>query len=50
MRGAFFLFMAPSFLGILLFVLLPFLDVFKRSFTTAVTGEFNGIQNYKTIL
>lgn len=41
--------MAPSFLGILLFVLLPFLDVFKRSFTTAVTGEFNGIQNYKTI-
>ncbi len=49
MRGAFFLFMAPSFLGILLFVLLPFLDVFKRSFTTAVTGEFNGIQNYKTI-
>ncbi len=49
MRGAFFLFMAPSFLGILLFVLLPFLDVFKRSFTMAVTGEFNGIQNYKTI-
>ncbi len=43
------MFMAPSFLGILLFVLLPFLDVFKRSFTTAVTGEFNGIQNYKTI-
>lgn len=49
MRNAFFLFMAPSFLGVLLFVLLPFLDVFKRSFTTAVTDRFNGIQNYKTI-
>lgn len=49
MRTAFFLFLAPSFLGVLLFVLIPFLDVFKRSFTTAVTNQFNGIQNYKTI-
>lgn len=46
---AFLLFMAPSFLGVLIFVLLPFLDVFKRSFTTAVTNQFNGIQNYQTI-
>lgn len=46
---AFLLFMMPSILGVLIFVLLPFLDVFKRSFTTAVTGQFNGIQNYKTI-
>ena len=49
LRGAFFLFMAPSFLGVLIFVLIPFLDVFKRSFTTAVTSQFNGVQNYKTI-
>ena len=49
LRRAFFLFMAPSLIGVLIFVLLPFLDVFKRSFTTAVTGQFNGIQNYKTI-
>lgn len=48
-RKAFLLFMAPSFLGVLIFVLLPFLDVIKRSFATAVTGQFNGIQNYKTI-
>ena len=46
---SFMLFMAPSFLGVLLFVLLPFLDVWKRSFTTAVTGQFNGIRNYQTI-
>lgn len=41
--------MMPSILGVLIFVLLPFVDVCKRSFTTAVTGQFNGIQNYKTI-
>ncbi|MBP3477231.1 MAG: sugar ABC transporter permease [Lachnospiraceae bacterium] len=46
---AFLVFMMPSFLGVLIFVLLPFLDVIKRSFATAVTGQFNGIQNYKTI-
>ena len=46
---AFFLFMLPSFLGVMIFVLIPFLDVVRRSFTTAVTNQFNGIQNYKTI-
>lgn len=48
-KRAFFLFLTPSFLGVAVFVLLPFLDVFKRSFTTAVTGRFNGIQNYRMI-
>lgn len=48
-KRAYFLFLAPSFLGVAVFVLLPFLDVLKRSFTTAVTGRFNGIQNYKMI-
>lgn len=33
----------------MLFVILPFADVVKRSFTTAVTGQFNGIKNYQTI-
>lgn len=48
-RGAFLAFLLPSFLGVAFFVLLPFLDVFKRSFTTAVTGEFVGLQNYITV-
>lgn len=48
-RRAFLAFLLPSFLGVMFFVLLPFLDVFKRSFTTAVTGEFVGIQNYVTV-
>lgn len=46
---AFFLFLAPSLLGVVIFVVMPFLDVFKRSFTTAVTGQFRGIENYKII-
>lgn len=48
-KRAFFLFLFPSLLGVILFVLLPFLDVFKRSFTTAVTGRFRGVENYKLI-
>lgn len=48
-RRYFFLFLAPSFLGVMFFVLLPFADVIRRSFTTAVTGQYNGIQNYKLI-
>lgn len=43
------LFLFPSFGGIMLFVLLPFADVVKRSFFTAVTGEFAGMQNYRVI-
>lgn len=48
-RRAFLRFLAISMAGVLLFVIVPFLDVFRRSFTTAVTGQFNGIENYKTI-
>lgn len=43
------MFLLPSFAGIVVFVLLPFMDVVKRSFTTAITGQFNGVKNYQTI-
>lgn len=46
---AFFLFLAPSLAGVLVFVLVPFLDVVGRSFKTVVTDRFVGFQNYKTI-
>lgn len=46
---AFLCFLFPSLAGVTLFVLLPFLDVVKRSFQTAVTGEFTGIKNYGVI-
>ncbi|MDE7008296.1 MAG: sugar ABC transporter permease [Lachnospiraceae bacterium] len=48
-RKFFYVFVLPGFLGIVVFVLLPFGDVVRRSFTTAVTGQFNGIQNYRTV-
>lgn len=41
--------MAPSVIGVVIFVLIPFLDVFRRSFNTAVTNQYIGMQNYKTI-
>lgn len=46
---AFLLFLAPSLLGVAVFVLMPFLDVFERSFRTVVTGQFVWFDNYKTI-
>lgn len=46
---AFLLFLAPSLLGVAVFVLMPFLDVFGRSFRTVVTGQFVWFDNYKTI-
>lgn len=43
------IFLSPSLAGVLIFVMFPFADVVKRSFTTAVTGEWNGIENYKLV-
>ena len=33
----------------MVFVLVPFLDVVKRSFSTAATGQFQGVKNYLAI-
>lgn len=46
---AFLAFLAPSLSGVLLFVLLPYADVIRRSFLTAVTGEQAGMENYRMI-
>lgn len=44
-----FLFILPSFLGVSIFVLIPFIDIIKRSFTN-VTGElFVGFYNYEKV-
>ncbi len=42
-------FLLPSFLGVTVFVLIPFLDVVRRSFVTAVTQEWSGINNYRNV-
>ena len=43
------LFVLPSLLGVCIFLLVPFIDVVRRSFTEAVSGVFVGLDNYKTI-
>lgn len=44
------LFLSPGLAGVILFVLLPFSDVVRRSFSTAVTGEWSGIRNYDLVM
>ena len=39
-------FILPSLCGLILFYLLPYLDVIKRSFSSPVTGAFTGLDNY----
>lgn len=43
------LFLLPSLAGVIIFVLVPFLDVIRRSFTAAVTGVWVGLANYRTV-
>ncbi len=44
------LWILPSFLGVLVFYLLPYADVVRRSFSGAVDNSFAGIENYRTVL
>lgn len=43
-------FIGVSFMGVLIFVLIPFADVVRRSFLTVMSGEFAGLNNYKTVI
>ncbi len=45
-----YIFLLPSLLGISIFVLLPFMDVIRRSFTEAMSTKFVGLSNYKTVI
>ena len=44
------LLLAPSLLGVGIFTLIPFADVFRRSFQKAVGTGFVGLENYRTVL
>ena len=48
-RRAFAAFLAPSFIGVMIFVLLPFADVIQRSFMTVMSGKFVELDNYKKV-
>jgi multiple sugar transport system permease protein len=41
-----YLFLAPSLIGVSVFVLLPFCDAVRRSFYEAMSGKFVGVENY----
>lgn len=43
------IFLLPSLLGVASFVLLPFAEMIRRSFYTAVQGVFCGFANYKAV-
>ncbi|MEF9960014.1 MAG: sugar ABC transporter permease [Cellulosilyticaceae bacterium] len=42
-------FIAPSLIGVLIFILIPFIDVIRRSFFGAMSGKFVGLKNYSAI-
>lgn len=44
-----YLFLAPSFIGVSVFVLIPFGDAIRRSFYEAMSGKVVGIKNYITV-
>lgn len=48
--GKAYLFLLPNLVGTTCFVLIPFLDVFRRSCLQAVGSEFVGLSNYRAVL
>ena len=42
--------LAPSLLGVGIFILSPFIDVFRQSFQKAVGTGFVGLENYRTVI
>lgn len=45
-----YLFILPSFLGVIIFYVIPYLDVIRRAFTNALSGKFVGLDNFKLVL
>lgn len=43
------LFIAPSLIGVTVFVLIPFMDTVRRSFFTAIGNRFVGVDNYRSV-
>lgn len=44
------LFVLPGFIGVFIFVIMPLVDVIRRSFQLGGMGAFVGIENYKTVI
>jgi multiple sugar transport system permease protein len=48
-QGVGMLFLVPGLVGVCCFVLVPFGDVVRRSFFTALSGEFVGLGNFRAV-
>lgn len=44
------LFLFPSLIGVSVLILIPFLDVIRRSFTAVLSGNFMGFTNYRIVI
>ena len=44
-----FLFLLPDLIGVACFTLLPFLQVIRRSFLSAVSAQWVGFKNYQAV-
>ncbi|MGL4799707.1 MAG: carbohydrate ABC transporter permease [Cellulosilyticaceae bacterium] len=42
-------FMLPSLIGVMVFIFIPFIDVIRRSFFSAMSGKFVGAKNYMNV-
>lgn len=49
-RWAGILFILPSLLGVGIFLWIPFLDVVRRAFVTAIDGRWVGLHNFRTVI
>ena len=49
-EGIAWIFLAPSLLLVAVMVLLPFCDILRRSFSSAMSGQFVGLANYQRVL
>lgn len=47
--GKAWLFLLPSIIGIVIFILIPFMDVIRRSFYEALSNKFIGLTNYRIV-
>lgn len=45
-----YLFLLPSLIGVGIFILIPFIDAVRRSFSEAMSRTFVGLSNYETVL
>ena len=49
-KGSFLTFLAPSFIGLAVLFVIPFLDVIRRSFTQSIGNVWVGLANYHNVL